>query len=613
MTQDDPDAVDPTRARIEALLTHLPHRPGVYRMLGAQGEVLYVGKALDLRKRVSSYFQKTAGHSPRIHLMVSQVADIETTVTRSESEALLLENNFIKSLAPRYNILFRDDKSYPYLVVTGQRYPRLAFHRGSLDRQHRYFGPFPHAAAVRDSIQQLQKVFRLRTCRDTVFANRSRPCLLHQIHRCTAPCVGLIDEAAYAADVLQATLFLEGREDEVLESLETRMAEAAAAMEYEHAAMYRDRIRSLKAIRSQQYVSSSTARDADVVAVARDGGLTAVNLVMIRGGMHRGDRTFFPQNAREDDENDAVEAFLVQHYLDNAAPPLVIVNRDADWEALGAMLSEQAGGRRFQIQSGGYGEKRAWLQMAEQNARLAIGQRLATQAAQEARLTALQEALGLPESTQRIECFDISHTMGEATVASCVVYDQGQMRSGEYRRFNIEGVTPGDDFAAMAQVLERRYRRVVEGEGRMPDLILIDGGKGQLSRAMPVFEALGMDQVAVIGVAKGEERKVGMEQLIVAETGEIVRLPSDSPALHLIQQVRDEAHRFAITGHRARRAKARNTSSLETIEGIGAKRRQRLLARFGGLKGVIAASIDELQQVDGISRQLAERIYLQLH
>jgi excinuclease ABC subunit C len=545
--------------------------------------------------------------------MVAQVANIETTVTRSESEALLLENNLIKSLAPRYNILFRDDKSYPYLVVTGQRFPRLAFHRGSLDRQHRYFGPFPNASAVRDSIQQLQKVFRLRTCRDTVFSNRSRPCLLHQIHRCTAPCVGLIDEAAYAADVREAALFLDGREDEVLETLEARMAEAAEATEYEQAAQFRDRIKSLKAIRSQQYVSSSTARDADVVAVARDGGLTAVNLVMIRGGMHRGDRTFFPQNAREDDESEAVEAFLVQHYLENAAPPLVIVNREADWEALGALLAEQSGGRRFQIQSRANTEKRAWLQMAEQNARFAISQRLATQAAQEARLTALQEALGLPESTQRIECFDISHTMGEATVASCVVYDQGQMRSGEYRRFNIEGITPGDDFAAMAQVLERRYRRVVEGEGRMPDLILIDGGKGQLSRAMPVFEALGMDGVAVIGVAKGEERKAGMEQLIVAETGEIVRLPPDSPALHLIQQVRDEAHRFAITGHRARRAKTRNTSSLETIDGIGAKRRQRLLARFGGLKGVIAASVDELQQVDGISRQLAERIYQQLH
>jgi excinuclease ABC subunit C len=613
MIEDDPGAADPTRARIEELLSNLPHRPGVYRMLGAQGDVLYVGKALDLRKRVSSYFQKTAGHSPRIRHMVAQVANIETTVTRSESEALLLENNLIKSLAPRYNILFRDDKSYPYLVVTGQRFPRLAFHRGSLDRQHRYFGPFPNASAVRDSIQQLQKVFRLRTCRDSVFSNRSRPCLLHQIHRCTAPCVGLIDEAAYAADVREASLFLDGREDEVLETLEARMAEAAEATEYEQAAQFRDRIRSLKAIRSQQFVSSSTARDADVVAVARDGGLTAVNLVMIRGGMHRGDRTFFPQNAREDDESEAVEAFLVQHYLENTAPPLVIVNREADWEALGAMLSEQAGGRRFQIQSRANTEKRAWLQMAEQNAHLAISQRLATQAAQEARLTALQLALGLPESTQRIECFDISHTMGEATVASCVVYDQGQMRSGEYRRFNIEGITPGDDFAAMAQVLERRYRRVVEGEGRMPDLILIDGGKGQLSRAMPVFEALGMDGVAVIGVAKGEERKAGMEQLIVAETGEIVRLAPDSPALHLIQQVRDEAHRFAITGHRARRAKTRNTSSLEAIDGIGAKRRQRLLARFGGLKGVIAASVDELQQVDGISRQLAERIYQQLH
>jgi excinuclease ABC subunit C len=609
MTPDDPGTADPRRAHIDELLSHLPHRPGVYRMLGAQGEVLYVGKALDLRKRVSSYFQRPDALSPRIRLMVSQVADIETTITRSESEALLLENNYIKSLSPRYNILFRDDKSYPYLVVTGQKFPRLSFHRGTLDKQHRYFGPFPHAAAVRESIQLLQKVFRLRTCRDSVFSNRSRPCLLHQIGRCTAPCVGLVTEAQYAADVRDACLFLDGHEDEVVETLERRMAEAAEALEYEQAAQFRDRIRSLKAIRSRQYVSSTTEQDTDVVAVVREGGLIAVNLVMIRGGIHRGDRTFFPQNAREDDETDAAEAFLVQHYLDSPVPPLIVVNRDADWDGLGPLL----GGGKVQIQNRPVGERRVWLQMAEQNAKFAIGQRLATQAAQEVRLGALQQALGLGESVQRIECFDISHTMGEATVASCVVYDQGQMRNSEYRRYNITGITPGDDFAAMEQALERRYRKVVEGEGRMPDLLLIDGGKGQLSRTMPVLEALGVDDTPVVGVAKGEARKVGMEQLIVAQTGEILRLPPDSPALHLIQQIRDEAHRFAITGHRQRRGKARTTSSLEDIEGIGAKRRQRLLARFGGLKGVIAASVDELQQVDGISQHLAERIYQQLH
>ena len=603
---------DPARPSIDEILAHLPHLPGVYRMIGARDEVLYVGKALDLRKRVTSYFQKTAALSPRIQLMVAQVTTIETTVTRSESEALLLENNLIKSLTPRYNILYRDDKSYPYLVVTGQKFPRLAFHRGTLDRQNRYFGPFPHAAAVRDSIQLLQKVFRLRTCRDTIFSNRSRPCLLHQIHRCTAPCVGLIDEAAYALDVRNAALFLDGRHDEVLGSLEQRMATAAERLHYEEAADYRDQIRALKSIRERQYVSSARSLDADVVAVVRDKGMIAVNLVMIRGGIHRGDRTYFPQNAREDDEVDAVDAFLLQHYLDSPVPPLVLVNRGLEADALAVLLTERQGAD-VQIQSHPTGERRVWLQMAEQNARLAIAQRAVTMAAQETRLAALQQALALPETMQRIECFDISHTMGEATVASCVVYDQGQMRNAEYRRYNIEGITPGDDYAAMEQVLDRRYRRIVEGEGRLPDLILIDGGRGQLSSAMPVLQALGVDEVPVVGVAKGEERKPGLEQLILADSGEIVRLASDNPALHLIQQIRDEAHRFAITGHRNRRAKSRTTSSLESIDGIGSKRRQRLLARFGGLKGVVAASVDELQQVDGISRQLAERIYRELH
>ena len=597
---------------LDEILVHLPHRPGVYRMLGAAGEVLYVGKALDLRKRVSSYFQKTASHSPRIRHMVSQVVTVETTVTRSEAEALLLENNLIKSLAPRYNILFRDDKSYPYLVITGHEFPRLSFHRGAIDRRHRTFGPFPHASAVRESIQLLQKVFRLRTCRDTVFSNRSRPCLLHQIQRCTAPCVGLVSPEAYARDVRDAGLFLDGRQDEVVQSLQTRMAEAAEAMAYERAAAFRDQIRALEAVRSRQYVESASALDADVVAVVREQGLVAVNLAMIRGGVHRGDRSFFPQNAREDDEADVVEAFLVQHYLASPVPPLVLVNQGVEAASLADLLSEQQGAR-VQIQPNPIGERRMWVTMAEQNARLAIGQRVATQQAQEARLTALQEALDLPPTTQRIECFDISHTLGEATVASCVVYDQGQMRNAEYRRFNISGITPGDDYAAMAQAMERRYRRVAEGEGRVPDLILVDGGRGQLSRVLPVLEALDLSGVAVVGVAKGEARKAGLEQLILADTGEIVRLPPDHPGLHLIQQVRDEAHRFAITGHRGRRGKARTRSSLEDIDGIGAKRRQRLLARFGGLKGILAASIEDLAQVEGISRHLAERIYQELH
>lgn len=600
------------RPSIEEILATLPHRPGVYRMIGATGDVLYVGKALDLRKRVTSYFQKTAALAPRIQLMVGQVATIETTVTRSESEALLLENNLIKSLTPRYNILYRDDKSYPYLVLTGHAFPRLGFHRGALDKQNRYFGPFPHASAVRESIQLLQKVFRVRTCEDTVFAHRSRPCLLHQIRRCTAPCVGLVDETTYAADVAHAEMFLNGRQDEVLEDLGGRMEAAAEEQAYEQAAVYRDQVRSLKAIRERQFVSSAKAQDADVIAAVNESGMTAVNLVMIRGGMHRGDRTFFPQNAREHDESDAVEAFLVQHYLEKPAPSLIVVNRGVEADSLTALLTEQSG-TKVQISANPTGERRVWLTMAEQNARLAIGQRVATQATQEARLTALQRALSLPETTQRVECFDISHTMGEATVASCVVYDHGAMQNSEYRRYNIEGITPGDDYAALRQALERRYRKIAETDGVTPDLILIDGGKGQISGVIPVMQDVGLPEIPLVGVAKGEERKAGLEQLIVAETGEIVRLAPDDPALHLIQQIRDEAHRFAITGHRNRRARARTTSSLEGIDGIGSKRRQRLLARFGGLKGVVAASVDELATVDGISRPLAERIYRQLH
>jgi len=602
-----------TRSKsIAETLASLPHRPGVYRMIGGQGDVLYVGKALDLKKRVTSYFQKTVGLAPRIQLMVGQVATIEVTITRSESEALLLENNFIKSLSPRYNILYRDDKSYPYLVLTGHDFPRLGFHRGGLDKENRYFGPFPHASSVRESIQLLQKVFRVRTCEDTVFAHRSRPCLLHQIHRCTAPCVGLIDAAPYAEDVAHAAMFLTGRQDEVLDELGRKMETAAGTQHYEQAAAYRDQVRSLKAIRERQFVSSAKAQDADVIAAVNDSGMTAVNLVMIRGGMHRGDRTFFPQNARERDESDAVEAFLVQHYLEKPAPPLIVVNRGVESESLATLLSEQSG-VKIHIVDNPAGERRVWLNMAEQNARLAIAQRAATQATQEARLAALQRALGLAETTQRIECFDISHTMGEATVASCVVYDNGGMQNSEYRRYNIEGITPGDDYAALRQVLERRYRKLAESDGKMPDLILIDGGKGQISGVIPVLQEIGLADIPLVGVAKGEERKAGLEQLIVAETGEIVRLAADDPALHLIQQIRDEAHRFAITGHRNRRARARTTSSLEGIDGIGAKRRQKLLSRFGGLKGVIAASVDELAQVEGISRPLAERIYRQLH
>ncbi len=605
--QGDKPAFDPAE-----VLANLPNMPGVYRMLNAGGEVLYVGKARDLKKRVASYFQKAGSLSPRIQLMMNQVGGLETTVTRSEAEALLLENNFIKSLSPRYNILYRDDKSYPYIVVTGDRFPRLGFHRGSLDKAHHYFGPFPNAGAVRESIHLMQKVFRIRTCEDTVFSNRSRPCLLYQIRRCTGPCVGLIGEEEYAADVRSAELFLQGREDEAVQLLEARMRSAAEEHAYEQAAAYRDQIRSLSKVRETQFVSSGRGVDADIVALASSGGVLCVNLVMVRGGMHRGDRSFFPQNAQDHDEQQALEAFLGQHYVGRDVPPAIIINRPVDAQALEELLSQQSGNKVL-INANPIGERRVWLKMAEKNAELAIAQRIAAHATQEARLTALQQALGLPDTAQRIECFDISHTMGEATVASCVVYDHAAMQSSEYRRYNITGVEPGDDYGAMRQVLDRRYRKIVEGEGKLPDLILIDGGKGQVSAAFQVLGELGLSDLPMIGVAKGEERKAGLEQLIFPGRLDALKLPTDHPGLHLIQQIRDEAHRFAISGHRNRRAKVRSRSSLEEIPGIGSKRRQRLLSRFGGLKGVASASIDELAQVDGISRELAERIYQQLH
>jgi excinuclease ABC subunit C len=596
----------------DAALEHLPNLPGVYRMLGANDQVLYVGKAANLKKRVVSYFQKSASLAPRVQLMVAQVHHIETTVTRSEAEALLLENNLIKSLAPRYNILYRDDKSYPYIVLTGDTFPRLGLHRGTLDKAHHYFGPFPNAGAVRESIQLMQKIFRLRTCENTVFANRSRPCLLYQIKRCTGPCADLISQSDYAEDVKSAELFLQGREDEAVTRLEARMHRASAVQAYEQAAAYRDQIRSLSKVRETQFVTSSHDVDADIVALSAASGIICVNLAMVRGGVHRGDRSFFPQNAQDQDEQQALEAFLTQHYVNRDVPSGIVVNRPVETQALEELLCKQAG-RRIQINANPAGERRVWLRMAEKNAEMAIAQRLATHATQETRLAALQQALGLSENLRRIECFDVSHTMGEATVASCVVYDNSAMQTGEYRRYNINGIEPGDDYAAMRQVLDRRYRKIVEGEGKLPDLILIDGGKGQVGIAFEVLAELGLSELPMIGVAKGEERKVGLEQLIFPDGRQALALGSDHPGLHLVQQIRDEAHRFAISGHRNRRGKARNRSTLEDIGGIGAKRRQRLLSRFGGLKEVAAASVEELAQVEGISRELAERIYQRLH
>jgi len=584
----------------KSFVAGLPNLPGVYRMLGKGGEALYVGKARDLRKRVSSYFHKQAS-SPRIEMMLTQVASIEVTATRSEGEALLLENNLIKSLAPRYNILFRDDKSYPYLEISGHRYPRLGFHRGAKERHNRYFGPFPHAYAVRESIQLLQRVFRLRTCEDTVFENRSRPCLLHQIQRCTAPCTGRIAPQPYAEDVANAMLFLEGREDDVVKKLSQKMQTASDARRYEEASAYRDQVRALSRVQARQYVESNRGVDADVVACVIEGGIACVNLVMIRGGRHVGDRSFFPSNAEGAAAAEVVGAFLEQHYLEQPLPALVVTSEKVDLDLSVAIVTPS------------HGERRVWLDMACKNAELAIAQRVRDRATQEGRLVALREALGLPEGAQRIECFDISHTMGEATVASCVVYDRQQMQKSEYRRFNIRDIVPGDDYAAMRQALSRRYERVTAGGGMLPDVVLIDGGKGQVGVAAAVLHDLGLHQVALIGVAKGPGRKPGLEELIIESEDRTLQLAPSHPGLHLIQQIRDEAHRFAVLGHRARRAKARTTSMLNEIPGIGAKRRQALLSAFGGLRGVQAAAVDDIAKVAGVSRALAERIYRHLH
>jgi len=594
-----------------AVLASLPHLPGVYRMLNGAGEVLYVGKALDLKQRVATYFQKAGGGSPRIRLMLGQVAALETTVTRSEAEALLLEDNLIKTLSPRYNILFRDDKSYPYLMLSNHRYPRLGFHRGSRDKRYRYFGPFPNAGAVRESIQLLQKAFRIRTCEDSVFSNRSRPCLLHQIRRCTAPCVGLIGESAYAEDVAAAAQFLSGKEDEVTERLAARMNAASDRTRYEDAAAFRDQIAALRQVREKQFVSGE-GEEADVIACGRAAGIVCVNLAMIRGGRHLGDKNFYPRNADDCSPEQVLEAFVLQHYLQHGVPPQIVVGARLEVRPLERLLAERAGHKvRITVKPGG--ARKAWLEMAVRNAELGAGQALGLLATQEARLTALQQVLELPDTAQRIECFDVSHTMGEAAVAACVVYDKSALQKSEYRRFNITGIEPGDDYAALRDALSRRYRKLVAGEGKMPDLVLIDGGKGQLAVATDVFAELGLSDVALAAVAKGETRRPGQEQLLVAGRLEPLTLGADHPALHLIQQVRDEAHRFAIQGHRARRGKARRSSPLENIAGIGVKRRQKLLARFGGLRGLQAASVDELAQVEGVSRMLAEKIYHNLH
>jgi len=610
----------------------LPSLPGVYRYYDADGQVLYVGKANHLKKRVSSYFQKSHDGT-RIGHMVSKISRMETTVVRSEAEALLLENNLIKTLKPRYNILFRDDKSYPYLKITvaksatpdslGHPSPksisRVVYYRGAVDKQHEYFGPYPSVWAVREAIQLLQKVFRLRTCEDTVFKNRTRPCLLHQIKRCSGPCVGLINEQDYQQDVKNASELLGGRTQEVMKSLEKRMMSHSDALEFEAAADVRNQINALSKVLHQQSVDSVDDRDVDILAVMVQAGKACVNLAMVRGGRHLGDSPYFPTHVEGAQPVEVLEAFISQHYLEIAAPPTLITSHAVDKSLIRA-LSDQMGVKMHVIHQPRE-QRKSWLDMAQQNASIKLSRLLAEEGSQQSRTRALVDALDLaPEDMDNflIECFDISHTAGEATQASCVVFHHHQMQSAQYRRYNIDGITPGDDYAAMRQVLTRRYSKLAEavraGEARFPDLVLIDGGKGQISMAKSVFESLELDISRLVGVEKGDGRKVGLEELVFADGRPKLTLSQDSAALMLVAQIRDEAHRFAITGMRAKRAKVRTgSSSLEEIAGVGPRKRAKLLQRFGGVRGVADASVQDLCTVEGISLALAQAIYAALH
>ena len=602
-------------------LSMLPTLPGVYRYFDAEGTCLYVGKAKDLKRRVSSYFQKN-DLSPRIAIMVSKIARMETTVVRTEAEALLLENNLIKTLAPKYNILFRDDKSYPYLKLSASPFPRVSYYRGGVDKKSRFFGPYPNAGAVKEAIGILQKVFRLRTCEDAVFANRSRPCLMGQMDRCSCPCVGKVTEEEYAADVENACRFLRGETDDVMQGLRDKMTAASDAWRFEEAAVFRDRIASLNDVMQQQAVETTGGdTDADIIAVAITAGVACVNIAMVRGGRHLGDHAVFPDVVRGTGEalaaSDVFDAFISQHYLTSKVPDVVVSQAASDREATAETLSDLAG-RRIAFVAEPQSLRRKWLEMAEQGAKIALERHLTETAGEKRRVEDLIRVLDLKltdeqRTTLTMECFDISHTAGEATQASCVVFRGLGMDSSRYRRFNINDVTAGDDYAAMKEVLTRRYSPVARGEAELPDIVFVDGGRGQVHMARDVFTELGLPLSVIVGVAKGEGRKTGLETLVFADGREPLVLGSESPALMLVAMIRDEAHRFAITGMRAKRSKTRQTSRLEDIDGIGSKRRQKLLTHFGGLKGVKNAGVEDIAKIDGFSRSLAQKIYDHLH
>lgn len=594
------------------IVKQLPTLPGVYRMIGGRGEVIYVGKARNLKRRVASYFNR-ADASLKTLRLVEQICSVEVTVTRTEDEALLLENNLIKELKPRYNVVLRDDKSYPYIRLSeAHAFPRLSFYRGEKRSQGRYFGPYPSAGAVRETLNQLQRLFKIRQCEDTFFRNRTRPCLQYQIKRCTAPCVGLIDADSYQNDLRHAIMFLEGRNREVIEELIQKMDQAAGRLDYEQAAYYRDQIASLRRILDKNPAGSGKG-DIDVIAGAMREGVGCVEVFFIRGGRNLGNKAFFPRHPPDAELKDILTAFISQYYIERDIPDEILVNEDLEDQELIQQALERFSQHKLTMRSHVRGERARWLQLALDNAEHDLRRYLSTRSNLNQRFEDLRECLRLDEPPQRLECFDISHLAGEATVASCVVFDHFGPLKSDYRRFNIKGITPGDDYAAMKQVLTRRYLRLKKGEAKLPDIIFIDGGKGQIAQVGEVFEELQISGILVIGVAKGKERKPGLETLHVLGHPEEIVLPPHSPALQLIQYIRDEAHRFALAGHRGRRTKARSRSSLEEIPGIGPGRRRTLLKQFGGIQGVTRAGVDELAKIPGIDKELAQRIYDTLH